>query len=280
MQLRILADDGDDRLAARMAQILDHMCPVGEIRLRARQVETLEDRLREMLVLHHERHLVDELCVRVLQYMVRRHITEEADLLTNLLRNRILGTADEDVRMKTESLELTYAHLCRLRLQLLGRMQVRNQRHMNHDSILMTDLLLELTDRLEERLGLDITDGTTDLDDGDTILVLVIRMIEITLDLVRDVWDDLHGVSLILAVALLVQNGPVHLSGGDIASMIQGLVDETLVVTEIEVGFRTIIRDENLTMLDRVHRTRIDVDIRVELLHGNLIAARLQKTAE
>ncbi len=280
MQLRILADDGDDRLAARMTQILDHMCPVGEIRLRAWQVETLEDRLREMLVLHHERHLVDELCVRVLQYMVRRHITEEADLLTNLLRNRILGTADEDVRMKTESLELTYAHLCRLRLQLLGRMQVRNQRHMNHDSILMTDLLLELTDRLEKRLGLDITDGTTDLDDGDTILVLVIRMIEITLDLVCDVWDDLHGVSLILAVALLVQDRPVDLTGGNIAPVIQGLVDETLVVTQIEVRLRTIIRDENLTMLDRVHRTRIDVDIRVELLHGNLIAARLQKTAE
>ena len=62
--------------------------------------------------------------------------------------------------------------------------------------------------------------------------------------------------------------------------MIQGLVDEALVVTEIEVGFRTIIRDENLTMLDRVHRTRIDVDVRIELLHGNLIAARLQKTTE
>ena len=105
-------------------------------------------------------------------------------------------------------------------------------------------------------------------------------MIEITLDLICDVRDDLNGMSLILTMALLVEDRPVHLTGGDIASVIQGLVDETLVVTEIEVGLRTIIRDENLTMLNRIHRTRIDVDIRVELLHGNLIAARLQKTAE
>ena len=174
MQLCILADDGDDRLAARMTQILDHMSPVGEIRLRAWQVETLEHRLSEMLVLHHERHLVDELRIGILQYMVRRHITEEADLLPDILRNRIFGTADENIRLKTESLELTYAHLRRLRLQLLGRMQVRNQRDVNHDGILMTDLLLELTNRLEERLGLDITDRTTDLDDGDAVLVLVV----------------------------------------------------------------------------------------------------------
>ena len=280
MQLRILPDDGDDRLAAWMTQILDHMGPVGEIRLRAWQVETLEDRLREMLVLHHERHLVDELRIGVLQHVVRRHITEKADLLPDILRNRILGTADEDIRLETKPLKLTYAHLRRLRLQLLGRMQIRNQRHMNHDGILMTDLLLELTNRLEERLGLDIADRTTNLDDGDTILALVIRMIEITLDLVRDVWDDLDGMTLILTVTLLVEDGPVHLTGGDIAPVIQGLVDETLVMTEIEVGLRTIIRDENLTMLNRVHRTRIDVDVRIELLHGNLIAARLQKTAE
>jgi hypothetical protein len=38
-------------------------------------------------------------------------------------------------------------------------------------------------------------------------------------------------------------------------------------VTDVEVGFRTISSDEDLTVLERVHRAGIDVQVRVEFLH-------------
>ena len=46
------------------------------------------------------------------------------------------------------------------------------------------------------------------------------------------------------------------------------LVDEALVVTEVEVGLATVVGDEHLAVLERVHRARIDVDVRIELLHA------------
>src|SRR5207244_3669774 len=41
-----------------------------------------------------------------------------------------------------------------------------------------------------------------------------------------------------------------------------------------------VLRDEDLAVLERAHRPRVDVDVRVELLHLHLQPARLQQAAE
>jgi hypothetical protein len=38
-------------------------------------------------------------------------------------------------------------------------------------------------------------------------------------------------------------------------------------VAEVEVGLAAVVGDEDLAVLERVHRARVDVDVRVELLH-------------
>ena len=43
-------------------------------------------------------------------------------------------------------------------------------------------------------------------------------------------------------------------------------VGEALVVAQVEVGLRAVLGDEHLAVLERAHRARIDVDVRVELL--------------
>ena len=40
---------------------------------------------------------------------------------------------------------------------------------MDQNGIFVPHLMLELTDGLQERLALDITDGTADLNDGDIV---------------------------------------------------------------------------------------------------------------
>ena len=49
---------------------------------------------------------------------------------------------------------------------------------------------------------------------------------------------------------------------------------------EVQVGFRAVVRDIYLAVLERIHRSRVDVEIRVELLNGHPEPAELQKQAD
>jgi hypothetical protein len=44
-------------------------------------------------------------------------------------------------------------------------------------------------------------------------------------------------------------------------------------VTEVEIGFGAVVGDEDLAVLVRRHRARIDVQIRITLLEGDSEAA-------
>ena len=46
-------------------------------------------------------------------------------------------------------------------------------------------------------------------------------------------------------------------------------VEEALVVADVEVGLGAVLGDEDLTVLERVHGARIDVEVRVQFLHGH-----------
>jgi hypothetical protein len=59
-----------------------------------------------------------------------------------------------------------------------------------------------------------------------------------------------------------------------------GHAGEALVMAEIEVGLGAVIGDEDLAVLIRAHRARIDIEIGVELAQADRVAARLQQRAE
>ena len=58
--------------------------------------------------------------VKILKYMAVRHVTEQGDLVFETLIERMLGTADDDIRLDTHSLQLFDAGLGRLCLQFAG----------------------------------------------------------------------------------------------------------------------------------------------------------------
>jgi len=51
-------------------------------------------------------------------------------------------------------------------------------------------------------------------------------------------------------------------------------------VPDVEIGFRAVVGHEHLTVLEGVHRARVDVEIGVELLHHDPQAAQFQQAAE
>ena len=51
-------------------------------------------------------------------------------------------------------------------------------------------------------------------------------------------------------------------------------------MADVEIGLGAVLGHEDLAVLERAHRPRIDVDVRVELLDLNFQPARFQQTAE
>ena len=92
--------------------------------------------------------------------------------------------------------------------------------------------------------------------------------------------NDLDCGAQIFTPAFFVQYVPIHLAGGEIGVFVQIFVDEPFVVTEVQVGFRAILRYIYLTVLIGAHRTGIYVDIGIELLCGDLQTLRLEQSAQ
>ena len=57
-------------------------------------------------------------------------------------------------------------------------------------------------------------------------------------------------------------------------------IEEALVVPDVEICFGSVVSDEDLSVLERVHRAGVDIEIGIELLHGDAQAACLEEIAE
>src|SRR5271157_4105450 len=139
-----------------------------------------------------------------------------------------------------------------------------------------------LPDRFQERERFDVADRAADLDHRDLGLAAVGHgaVHDPALDLVGDVRDDLHRAAEVVAAPLLADHAFVDLAGGEVVALAHFHVDEALVVPQIEVGLRPVLGDEHLAVLERAHRARIDVDVRVELEIGDADAAGSKNCGE
>ena len=51
-------------------------------------------------------------------------------------------------------------------------------------------------------------------------------------------------------------------------------------MSQVEIRLGSVVRDENLSVLDRVHRSGIDIDVGIKFLHSYCVAPRLEQTSE
>ena len=90
----------------------------------------------------------------------------------------------------------------------------------------------------------------------------------------------LDGLAMIFAAALAVDNTLVDTSGSDIVGLGHVHSEETLVVSEVEVGFVSVNSHIALAMLIGIECAGIDVDVRVELLDSYIVATGLQQLTD
>ena len=194
--------------------------------------------------------------------------------------SRLGRAADDDVWVDTDAPQLVHRVLGRLRLELARGVDERDERDVEVDDVLGADLAPELPDRLEERKRLDVADRPADLGDDDVGRRDLLRAANPRLDLVCDVRDDLNGGAEELSLALLAQHRVPDGTCGVARVPGQVLVDEALVVADVEVGLGAVLGDEYLAVLERAHRARVDIQVRVELLGAHGEAAGLEEASE
>ncbi|MEY3475999.1 MAG: hypothetical protein RLY65_399, partial [Pseudomonadota bacterium] len=127
--------------------------------------------------------------------------------------------------------------------------------------------------------SLDVAHRAAHLGDDD-VHVVGGEAADAALDLVGDVRDHLDGAPEVVAAALGGEDRLVDRARRGVGRPGERLVDEALVVAEIEVRLAAVVGDEHLAVLERVHGPRVDVDVRVQLLHRDPQAAHLQQTSE
>lgn len=131
-----------------------------------------------------------------------------------------------------------------------------------------------LADRFQERQRFDVADGAANLDQRH--IEAGRGLIDATADFVGDMRNHLHGGTQIIAATLLADHVLVDTAGGHRVLARQARAHVALVVAQIQVGFGTVVGDVDLAMLERAHRARIHVDIRVQLHHRDLQATRFK----
>ena len=179
------------------------------------------------------------------------------------MSDRAIAATDQDVGLDADLAHLADRVLGRLGLQLTGRDDVRHQGDVHAQSVPRSSFQLQLTNRFQERQRLDVADCAADLNDRDVDVTS--GVVNARLYLVRDVRNHLHGGAEIFPPPLFGDHGFVDAAGCDVRAARELAGGEALVVTEIEIGLGAVFRHEYFTVLVRRHRSRIDVDVRVQL---------------
>jgi hypothetical protein len=92
--------------------------------------------------------------------------------------------------------------------------------------------------------------------------------------------DDLHRLAKIGPFPFLVDYGMVDLACRHIIGLGCMHTEESLIMAEVKVRFRAVIRNIALAVLVRVKRTGINVDVRVEFLDSNSQTSGLKKLGQ
>ena len=92
--------------------------------------------------------------------------------------------------------------------------------------------------------------------------------------------NNLNSAASKITAALFRQDRPIYFACSYIGLFCQALINETLIMPKVKVGLSTVVSDKNLAMLYRIHSTWVNIDIRVEFLHGNTVATHFKQSSE
>ena len=183
----------------------------------------------------------------------------------------LLGAEHEYVGLYSLALQFLHRVLCGLCLQLSRCLQIGDVCQV-YAHCISAHLPFHLAYRLKERCALDVANRSSNLGDDEVVVILLAEILHVALYLVGDMRHHLYRLAEIVAVSLLVDHRLVYSSSGERVGPCCLNTRESFVVTEVEVGLHTVHGHIALPMLVWVERARVDIDVGVELLYGDVVS--------
>ena len=275
--LHVLADHRYVHLGIGGEFRVDDPLPVRQVGRRRLDAQAVEDDVVQALLVQQQRDLVDVVGVHGRDHGPLLDVGEQRDLAPLLVRQLVAAAAQQHVGLDADRTQFLDRVLGGLGLDLAAA-DDRHQRQVHEHAVVAAELDRHLPDRLQERQRLDVADRAADLDHADVRLAGT--ELDAAPDLVGDVRNDLNRRAEVVAAPLLGDDALVDPPRGEVRIARRGRAHEALVVAEVEIGLGAVVGDEHLTVLERAHGARIDVDVRVELDQADLEAAVLEDGAE
>ena len=267
LKLNVLAHHSNADAFLRIDDAFDEFSPIAHVRLAGLEIQDPADVFIEPFGLQVEGRFVDGILdITCFDDRFDRDVAIERQFLPNFRVDRHLGAAKDHLRLQADLPQLGDALLSRLGLEFAGGLDERNQCHVHDEHVADPSLELKLSNGLQKRQSFNVTGGSADFRDEDIGFGGCLDRADPILDFIGDVRNYLDGLAEIITTALVRENGLVDLATGDVVGPREHAICETLVVSKIKIGLRSIGQHIDFTMLEGVHRAWIDIQIRVELL--------------
>ena len=167
MKLDIFSDKGNSDFLCRVTEFFNHFSPVCQIRFRTVNTETFADNLCQFLFLESQRCFIKYIHIQILDNIVNIHVAEKRNLVFDAVIQRQFGTADNDIRLKAESLKILDSILCWFCLHFTSSLQIRKKRCVDIHNIVRAHISLHLTKCFKEWETFNIPNRTTNFSDND-----------------------------------------------------------------------------------------------------------------
>ena len=133
---------------------------------------------------------------------------------------------------------------------------------MNVQHVFRFHIKPELSNGFQKRQALDITNRTADFanDNIDTLP----HFTDMALDFICYVRNNLNRSTQIITTPFFLNNIMINFPSGHVVHTAHFSLGEPFVMSQVKIRFRPIIRHKDFPMLERIHRSGIDVYIRVQ----------------
>ena len=261
-QINVFADHADANRALALTEFApDHVFPLRQVSRRLSQPKALEDIVVESAFLKMTGYLINRVGIHQRNHRSLVHVGEEGDLAARAFVDLYGASAQQHLGLQANRAQFFNRVLGRLGFDFAGSRNIGNERQVHEQRIGRAQLQLELTHRLQKRLALDVACGAAHFHHRD---FCVSRALDNpAFDFIGDMRNDLHRATQVIASSLLAQHCVVYPTRREVIGAAHHGAREALVMAEIEVCLRAIIRNKHLAVLERAHRAGVDVDVGV-----------------
>ena len=148
---------------------------------------------------------------------------------------------------------------------------------MDAQEVLLRQLPLQLPHGFHKGLAFHIAHRAAHFGDNDVIVPSLPQQEHPALDFVRNVRNNLDGLSQVSPLPFLGDDGVVDSARGDIIGLRGVNAQKTFIVAQVQVRLGAVLRHVAFPVLVRIQRSGVYIQIGVEFLDGDAKASCLQQ---